>query len=142
MGDFFGVDAVIFVFAAMDQVEIEGMSQDEGDAGFLAGVGQPIPAEHAFGTDSEAVAIRLNELEEVLEVIVLDVAVDQLFALAIHDADVHLTSMQIDSAVVFGGGRVILHTCNTSWLMGAMRHPLIMFYAGGAGNTPRPISPR
>jgi hypothetical protein len=57
----------------------------------------------------------------------------------IHDADVHLTSVQIDSAVVFGGGRVILHTCNTSWLMGAMRHPLIMFYAGGAGNTPRPI---
>jgi len=56
--------------------------------------------------------------------------VDEDAALAIHDADVHLACLQIDSAVVFGGGDVILHLCNTSWLMGVVRHPLIMFTRG------------
>ena len=39
----------------------------------------------------------------------LDVAVEELFALAVHEADVHLVGVEVDSAVVFGGGGVILH---------------------------------
>lgn len=110
VGELFGVNAVILVLAAVDEVEVERMSQDEGQALGLAGVGQPIPAEHTFGADSEVVAVGFDELEEVGEVVVLDVAVDQFPALAVHDADVHLMGMEVDSAVVFGGGGVILHT--------------------------------
>ena len=105
-----GVNAVVFVFAAVDEVEIERVSQDESEAGLLAGVGQPISAEHAFSTHGEIVPIRFDELEEVLKVIVLDVAVDQFLALPIHDADVHLVCVQIDSAVELCGGGIILHT--------------------------------
>lgn len=41
-------------------------------------------------------AVRFDQPEEVFEAIAEDVAVDQLFALAIHHADVHLVSVQID----------------------------------------------
>jgi hypothetical protein len=66
-------------------------------------------AEHAFATDREAVAIRLNPLEEELEVVVFDVAVDELSSLVIHHADVHLPGVEIDSAIELCGGGIILH---------------------------------
>ena len=72
-------------------------------------VGEPVPSEHAFAADGQVVAIGGDEFEEELEVVVFDVGVDELLALAIHDADVHLPGMEIDSAIVFGGGGVILH---------------------------------
>jgi hypothetical protein len=53
--------------------------------------------------------VGLDELEEELEVVVPDVGVDQLLAVAIHEADVHLVGMEVDSAVELGGGGVILH---------------------------------
>jgi hypothetical protein len=54
------------------------MGQHELQACGLAGIGQPIPAEHAFAADRQVVAIRSDEPEEEREVIVLDVGVDQL----------------------------------------------------------------
>jgi hypothetical protein len=56
------------------------------------------------------VLVRGDELEEVLEVVVEDVGVNELFTLAVHDADVHLASVQVDSAVELCGGSIILHT--------------------------------
>ena len=50
-----------------------------------------------------------NEFEEIGEVIVLDVAVDQFLALAVHQANVHLVSVQIDSAVEVRSRSIILH---------------------------------
>ena len=85
------------------------MSQHEGEAGLQAGISQPIPAEHALAADRQIVAIRFNELEKESEVIVPNVGVNELFTGRIHEADVHLTCMQIDSAVEFGGGDIILH---------------------------------
>jgi hypothetical protein len=55
-------------------------------------------------------AIGGDQLEEIIEVVVFDVGVDQLFALAIHDADVHLARMQIDSAIELCGRCVVLHS--------------------------------
>ena len=107
VGNLFGVDAVVLVFAAVDGFEVEGMGQDEGQAGGLAGIGQPVPAEHAFGADGQVMLVGLDELEEELEVVVPDVGVDQLLALAIHEADVHLVGMEVDSAVELGGGGVM-----------------------------------
>ena len=65
VGDLFGVDAVVLVLAAVDGLEVEGVGQDEGEAGGLAGIGQPVPAEHAFAADGQVVAIGRDELEEV-----------------------------------------------------------------------------
>ena len=95
----------------MTEVKVEGVGQDEGQAGVLGGVGQPMPAEQALGADGEAVAVRLNEFEEVREVVVLDVAVEELFAVAVHEADVHWVGVEVDSAVVIGGGGVVFHSC-------------------------------
>jgi hypothetical protein len=112
VGEFLGIDAVVLIFAAGDGAHIESMGENEGDAGLLAGVGQPVPAEHAFAVPrwrDQVVAIGGDEFEEELEVVVLDVGVDEFPALAIHDADVHLPGMEIDSAIELGGGGVILH---------------------------------
>jgi len=106
----FGIHPVVLVFAAVNGFDVEGMGQHESQAGVLAGIGQPIPAEHAFATHGEAVLVGLDELQEEVEVVVADVGVDPLLALAVHDADVHLTRMEIDSAVELRGGSIILHT--------------------------------
>ena len=110
VGDFFRVHPVVFIFAAVNGLEVEGVGQNEVDARRLAGIGEPIPAEHALGADGQIVAIGRNELEEIFEVIVPDVGVDEFFAGAVHDADVHLAGMEINSAVEFSGGGVILHS--------------------------------
>ena len=110
VADFFGVNAVVLVFAAVNGLEIKGVGQDEMDVGGLAGIGEPIPAEHALGADGQIVAIGRDEFKEVGEVIIPDVGVDEFFAGAVHDADVHLVGMEINSAVEFSGGGVILHS--------------------------------
>jgi len=120
--EFLGIDAVVFVFAPVNGFDVERMGQHEGEACSLASIGQPIPAEHAFATDRQVMLVRLDELEEELEVVVLDVGVDPFVALPIHDADVHLARVQIDSAIEFGGGGVILHTLLVTW---CLRHRVI-----------------
>jgi len=107
--EFFGIDAIVFVFAAMNGFEIESVGQDEGESRSLASIGKPIPAEHAFAANGQVVFIRLDEFEEALEVVVFDIGVDELFALPIHQADVHLASVKIDSAIELSGPSVILH---------------------------------
>jgi len=57
------------------------------------------------------VLVRFDQLQEEVEVVVKDVGVDQFLALPVHDADVHLARVQIDSAVVFSGGGVVFHLC-------------------------------
>src|SRR6185503_2142201 len=136
--EFFRVDAVVFVFAPVNGFDVESVSQDKRQAGSLAGIGQPIPPEHALAADGEAVLVRLDELEEVIEVVVLDIGVDQFFALAIHDADVHLTRMQIDSAVVFGRGSIIFHSSIQCW--GVLRTPVnTVRNAGRLHSPPLPL---
>jgi len=109
VSELFGVDAVILIFAAVNGFDIEGMGQDARQTGRLSSIGQPIPAEHALAADGQVMLVGPDQLEEELEVVVPDVGMDQFFPLAIHDADVHLTCVQIDSAVELCGGSIILH---------------------------------
>ena len=95
-GEFFGVDAVVFVFAAVNGLEVEGVGQHELEAGGQAGVGQPVPAEEAFTDDGEVVFPAGDLLEEEGEVVVEDVLVEELFALAVDDADVPLAGVEVD----------------------------------------------
>ena len=109
VGEFFGVNAVVLVLAAVNGLEVERVGEDEMDAGGLAGIGEPIPAEHALGADGQIVAIRGDEFEEVGEVVVADVGVDEFFAVPVHDADIHLAGMEINSAVELRGRGVVFH---------------------------------
>jgi hypothetical protein len=59
--------------------------------------------------------VRGDALEEVVEVVVLDVGVNELFAGSVHEADIHLPGMKTDSAVEFRGGDIILHTDLSRW---------------------------
>jgi len=110
MRQLLGVNPVIFALAGMDQMDIERMDQNEGQARGLASIGQPVPPEHAFAANGQIMFVRLDEFEEEVEVIVFDVGVDQFFTLPILDADVHLASVQVDSAVELRCGSIILHT--------------------------------
>ena len=71
--------------------------------------GEPIPAEHALGADGQVVPIGGDELEEEGEVVVFDVGVDPFFAVPVHEADIHLAGMEINSAVEPGGRGVVFH---------------------------------
>ena len=112
MGDFLGVKAVVLVLAAMNGLEVERVGQDEGDAGVRTGIGEPIPAEHAFGADRQIVAIGRDEFEEIGEVIglfLMLVWTSFLPLTAVQHADIHLAGVQINSAVELGGGGVVFH---------------------------------
>jgi hypothetical protein len=115
VGNLFGINAIVFVFAAVNGFEVEGMSQAGSACSHGAsreahwGQGSALPAEHAFTADGQVMLVGLDQLEEELEVVVSDVGMDQLFAQPIHEADVHLMGMKVDSAVEFGGGCIILH---------------------------------
>src|SRR5216110_1194804 len=57
-----GIDTVVLVLAAVDGFDVKSVGQHEGQAGFVAGIGQPIPAEHAFAADGQIVFVWLDEL--------------------------------------------------------------------------------
>jgi hypothetical protein len=83
------------------------VGQHEGEVFTRAGIGQPLPGEHALGGDGEVVAEGLDFLEEEGEVVVLDVLMQNDVALAVDDADVHGAGVEVDSAVVLGGGLML-----------------------------------
>ena len=60
-------------------------------------------------------AIRRHQFEEEVEVVVPDIGMDEDLALAIHEADVHLAGVEVDSAIEVCGGGVILHDDHSLW---------------------------
>lgn len=62
------------------------MAENERNAGFLAGIGQPVPVEGAFATDGEVMTIGLDNLQEVVEIVSTDVSVDEDLAVPVHEA--------------------------------------------------------
>ena len=101
----------------MDGLEIERVGEHEFESGLLAGVRQPIPAEQAFAAHRHVVTPWGDFLEEELEIVVLDVHVQQLVALAVHHADIHLARMEIDSAVILACRSVVFHLLFSSHLL-------------------------
>ena len=101
----------------MDGLEIERVGEHEFESGLLAGVRQPIPAEQAFAAHRHVVTPWGDFLEEELEIVVLDVHVQQLVALAVHHADIHLARMEIDSAVILACRSVVFHLLISSHLL-------------------------
>ncbi len=90
MGDLLGVNAVVLVFAAVNGLEVERVGQDEMDAGRpyrrrRANTSRTCTRRRRSGRGDRA-----RRVEEIGEVIVFDVGVDELFAVAVQHADIHL----------------------------------------------------
>ena len=85
---FLRVYAVILVLAAVDMSGIQGVGQDELDAGGITGVGQPLPVEGAFANHCQVMPVGFHLLKEVVEIVALNVGVKQNLPLRIHEADV------------------------------------------------------
>jgi hypothetical protein len=97
-GDLEGVDLVVFGFAAMDGLHVQRVTQDEGDAVLGAQIGDPVPAKDALDTDDDVVQEGGDQLKKQLG-LGMDILMQPGFALLVDDADVHFSSVQIDTAV-------------------------------------------
>jgi hypothetical protein len=75
------------------------MTKDKTDVVFGAQISQPVPAKHAFDTNSDVVQIRENQVKK-HPGIGFDVFMHFDFTLAVEDAYIHITGMQVDPAVV------------------------------------------
>src|SRR5262245_29999685 len=62
-GQLVGVDRIVLRLAAVDQLEVEGVAEDEVDLLRSAEVGEPVPGEHALTADDQAVAKRGQRVE-------------------------------------------------------------------------------
>jgi len=107
-GNLMGIDFVVFAFAAMDGPHVEGMAKDERDVLVLAEVGQPVPGEHAFGSDNHVLAERFDDPQEDIRP-GLYVTVQDDIPVPVEDADIHFVGVQVDSTVKFVLFGVKLH---------------------------------
>src|SRR5262249_50369370 len=57
VGDLLAFELVALGLGAVDGPHLQGVPQDEGDALGGAGVGQPVPGDHALAGDDQAVAV-------------------------------------------------------------------------------------
>jgi hypothetical protein len=75
------------------------MSKYKGDVVLSAQVGKPVPAKDAFDTDHHVIQIRKDQFKELLR-IRFDVLMHFGFSGLIQDADVHISGMKIDTAII------------------------------------------
>jgi hypothetical protein len=89
-GNLLGVDLVVFCFPAMDCLHVEGMSEDKGNAFFVAKIGYPVPGEDAFYRNDNILTIRSDGFQKGITV-GFHVAMFPDFSLFIEDADIHFS---------------------------------------------------
>jgi hypothetical protein len=113
--DLAGVDTVVLGLGAVDELHVQGVADDEGEAVLGAAVGEPVPAEHALDTDDDAVAEGSDGLEQGVEV-AGEVLVEDDVAGVVEDADVHGPGVQVDAAVESVLGGVEAHHGLLGWV--------------------------
>ena len=84
----------------MDRFHIEGMTENELYAVFLAKVCHPVPAMHAFNADDNLSWIWGNEFEQWFWGC-LNLFVDTQFSVIIDDTDIQRSRMQIDTTITW-----------------------------------------
>ena len=78
VGKFFGVDFVVFDFAAVDRFEVKCVTEDEWDLSFATGVGEPVPVEGGFTTDDQFLTEGFDLFKEVVSAASFEVAMQML----------------------------------------------------------------
>jgi hypothetical protein len=74
------------------------MTEDEGDGLSMTEICEPVPGEHALGTDHDVFSVWVDGMEEGIGV-GRHVAVEGDLAMVVEDTDIHGSSMEIDTAV-------------------------------------------
>jgi hypothetical protein len=77
---------------------VQGVAEHEGDVLLDTEIGDPVPGEHALGTDDEVVAIGLDGAQERLRV-AGDALIEKRFASLVEDAHMHRPGVQVDATV-------------------------------------------
>jgi hypothetical protein len=80
------------------RIVYEPVSEGEGDVLVLADVSEPVPGEHALGSDDRSIAVGLDGLEEELG-IGAEVLVDDDVVGLIEDADVHGSGVELEAGI-------------------------------------------
>jgi hypothetical protein len=83
----------------MDCFHVKRMAQYKWNAVFMAQIRYPVPGKHALDTHDDVFNIGKYDLKENLG-IGLDIFVQNDFTMIIKNTNIHLSCMQIDSAVV------------------------------------------
>ena len=99
MGNLVRVDFIIFGFASVDSLHVEGMAQGESNLVLGTEIGKPIPAEDAFDTDDDVFQERGDKFDQHL-LIGIDIFMKLNISLLIEDANVHFSGVKIDSAII------------------------------------------
>jgi hypothetical protein len=92
------IDPIVFGFAAMDGLHIEGMAADERHAVLGTAVGEPVPGQQAFDGDHQIIAIGGNDLMKGLRTGFHMVVHDDLSGL-IQETNIHGPSVQVDATI-------------------------------------------
>ena len=93
------VGTVVLDLGFVDGLHVESMSQNERDAGIFAHIGHHIPVERALAGHGQIVPVRSNQLQKTFLIMRFDVFMQQLVTRLVHDAQIHVFRVQIDSAV-------------------------------------------
>jgi hypothetical protein len=104
VGDGLCVFAIALGFLAVDGFHSPGVAEDEGDGLVAAGVGQPVPAVHAFAADQQSVAEGLDRFEEGLGC-GREVACVACLSGGIEDDQEEGSGVQIDTGIESGVSR-------------------------------------
>ena len=96
--DLFGIDTIVFGFASMDRLHIEGVTEDEGDVLFGTEVGKPVPGEHALDCDDKVISIGFDNAKEPIGPR-RQVPMDQDLSVLVEDTEVQRPGVEIDTAV-------------------------------------------
>src|SRR6516164_1820486 len=97
-GNLGGVESVVLRFAAVDQLHIQRVTEDEGNVVLRAAIRQPVPAEHAFRADDQIPTVRREGLEQCREVAGKVTVVDDR-ARTVQHTYVHGPGVQINARI-------------------------------------------
>jgi hypothetical protein len=97
-GDFVGVDLVVFGFAAMDGLHVQGMTKDKRDTVVSTEVSQPVPGQQACGREDDLIAGGSDGLAQRLRG-GWHVPVPPRFPGLVEDAQGHGAGVEIDPTI-------------------------------------------
>ena len=96
---FFGINFIVFDFAAVDRFKVQRVAQDEGNSFSFAQVAQPVPVESRLAADDEAFIERFDLFQKRVGISRVKVSMQSFLAILIDDTGIHLVCVQVDSAI-------------------------------------------
>jgi hypothetical protein len=99
-GDFISVDTIVLCFSSVNGFHVQCVTEDKTDLFLSTQVCKPVPSEHALDTNNEVFTERSDGAEKQLW-IGPKVSVQKHLIFLTQNADVHVSRVQVDSAIMF-----------------------------------------